>query len=124
MAGKLEILEKVLRDLKNTGGINSAVIGSRDGLVIASNMIENAEPETLTAMSATMFGSAETSMTELAMKSPKKVLTETDDEDKLIVIGAGPKALLMVTAAGEVGPGLIILQMEKAAKKIKAILEE
>lgn len=41
---------------------------------------------------------------------------------KIIGIGAGPKALLMVMTRPDASLGLVIIEMKKASEKIKRIL--
>lgn len=114
-----ELLEKVLEDLKKTSGIEATAIGARDGLVIASSM---EKPEVLVAMSATLLGSAEHAVAELGKGVPERVIVETPS-GKMVAVGAGPDALLLVIANTDVGFGLLLLEVEKAAEKIKKILE-
>ncbi|MBU2617156.1 MAG: hypothetical protein KKI07_00560 [Euryarchaeota archaeon] len=43
-------------------------------------------------------------------------------EGKIITTGAGPKALLVVMTPPEAGLGLTLIEMERAADKIKGLL--
>jgi len=72
-------------------------------------------------MSATMLGAAETATTELGKGIPDRVIVESDN-GKLIAMGAGPKALLVVLTEPNAGLGLILVELEKAAEKIKKII--
>ena len=122
MSDIIDMLESVLSDLKKTGGIDSSVIASRDGLLIASSSPSFCErAETFAAMSATMLGAAETATTELGKGAPRRVIVESE-KGKLIALGAGPKALLIVLTRPEASLGLILVEMEKAAEKIEEIL--
>ncbi|MCD6146001.1 roadblock/LC7 domain-containing protein [ANME-2 cluster archaeon] len=115
-----EMLDKVLSDLMKTGEIESSVIASRDGLLMASQM-QKGDDETFAAMSATMLGAAETASTELEKGIPDRVIVESND-GKLIAIGAGPKALVVVLTPPDAGLGLVLVELGKAAEKIKKIL--
>ncbi|MDO9516600.1 MAG: roadblock/LC7 domain-containing protein [Methanosarcinaceae archaeon] len=122
MTDVINMLNKILDDIKKVGGVESLVIVSRDGLLITSNFLSsNARAETFAAMSATMLGAAETATTELGKGIPDRVIVESE-HGKLIATGAGPKALLVVLTKSDVGLGLILVELEKAAEKIKKIL--
>ncbi|MBI4362220.1 MAG: roadblock/LC7 domain-containing protein [Euryarchaeota archaeon] len=121
MATTREMLEKILNDLKNVGDIEASAVVSRDGLLMASNITGSIRAETFAAMSATMLGAAETATSELKKGIPDRVVVESK-EGKVIAAGAGPKALLVAMARPEAGLGLALVEMEKAAEKIKQIL--
>ena len=122
MVNVTDMIDKVLADLKNIGGIESSIIASRDGLLIASNISSSgARADTFAAMSATMLGAAETATTELGKGIPDRVIVESE-RGTLIATGAGPKALLVVLTKPDVGLGLILVELEKASEKIKKII--
>jgi len=116
-----EILEKVLDEIKNIGGVEASAIASRDGLLIYSNITNKTHAETFVAMSATMLGAAETALTELGKGIPDRIIVETN-QGKLIATGAGPKALLIIMTEPDAELGLILVEVPKASKKIKEIL--
>jgi len=116
-----EMMEKILNDLKNVGDIEASAIVSRDGLLMASNISSNVRAETFAAMSATMLGAAETALSELKKGVPERVIIESK-EGKVIAAGAGPKALLIAMMRPEAGLGLALVEMGKAAEKVKQIL--
>ncbi len=122
MPDTINMLDKILADTKRVGGVEASVIASRDGLLMASNIpSSSARAETFAAMSATMLGAAETATTELGKGIPDRVIVESE-HGKLIATGAGPKALLIVLTDPNAGLGLILVELEKAAEKIKKIV--
>ena len=121
MSDSIDMVDKLLGDLKNIGGVIACAAASRDGLLIRAIMQKEQFAESLAAMSATMLGAAETATTHVEMGVPKRVIVETD-HGKLIIIGAGPKALLILLADQNIGLGLILLELEKSAEKLKEIL--
>ena len=123
MTNVIDMLDKILSDTKKVGGVEASVIASRDGLLMASNIPSSsgARAETFAAMSATMLGAAETATTELGKGLPDRVIVESE-HGKLIATGAGSKALLIVLTEPNAGLGLILVELEKAAEKIKKIL--
>ena len=115
------MLNKILSDLKQMGGINASSIASRDGLLVVSDMESESHAETFAAMSATMLGAAENATTELGKGIPDRVIVESDN-GKLVAMGAGPKALLVILTKPDAGLGLILVELEKSVEKIKKIM--
>ena len=115
-----EMLEKLLIDLKRVGNIEASAVVSRDGLLMASDISAGVHAETFAAMNATMMGAAETAVSELKKGFPDRVIIESK-EAKVIVTGAGPKALLIVMTTPDAGLGLILVEMEKTTEKIKGL---
>ena len=116
-----EMLEKVLLDLKKIGDIEASAVVSRDGLLIAADIPKGIEAITFAAMNATMLGAAETMIFEMEKGYPNRIIVESK-EAKVIITGAGSKALLVVMTLPEAGLGLVLVEIEKAAKKIEALL--
>jgi len=116
-----ELLEKILNDLKNIGGIEASAVASRDGLLIYSTVSKKLHAETFAAMSATMLGAAETATTELGKGIPQRIIVESEN-GKLIATGAGQKALLVVMTEPDAALGLILIEVTKASEKIREVL--
>lgn len=121
MPDTIEMVDKLLADLMNMGGVEACAAASRDGLLIRAVMQKEEFGDSLAAMSATMLGAAETAATQLEKGLPNRVIVESE-HGRLIVVGAGPKALLVVLASHDAGLGLILLELEKSAKKLKELL--
>jgi predicted regulator of Ras-like GTPase activity (Roadblock/LC7/MglB family) len=121
MIENVEIIEKILADLKKVRGVEACAVASRDGLLIRAILQEGQSSESFAAMSATMFGAAETAATVLGKGIPSRVIVESD-RGRLIAIGAGPKALLIVLVSLDTGLGLILVELEKAVIKLKELL--
>ncbi|KAF5415706.1 MAG: hypothetical protein C5S49_05485 [Candidatus Methanogaster sp.] len=116
-----EMLGKVLADLGKIGDVEASAVATRDGLLMNADMHNMGDSETFVAMSATMLGAAETAAIELGKGVPNRVIVESDD-GKLICMGAGPKALLVVMTAPEAGLGLVLVEMAKATEKIEKLI--
>ncbi len=116
-----EILEKILNDLKNIGGVEASAIASRDGLLIYSTIPKKHHAETFAAMSATMLGAAETATIELGKGIPDRIIVESK-QGKIIATGAGPKALLLVMVEPDGSLGLALIEAAKASEKVKQAL--
>ncbi len=117
----IDMVDKILVDLKKVGGVEACAAATRDGLLIRALMQQEQFAESFAAMSATMLGAAETATSELGKGIPNRVIVESD-HGRLIAVGAGPKALLMVLVNSNTGLGLILLELEKSAAKLKEIM--
>lgn len=122
MADTIDMVDKLLSDLKNIGGVEASVAASRDGLLIRANMTKGQLLESLAAMSATMLGAAETATTQVEKGLPTRVIVESE-YGRLIIVGAGPKALLIILANSNSSLGLILIELDKSAKKLKELLK-
>ena len=116
-----EMLEKILNDINNIGGVEASAIASRDGLLICSTIPKKQHAETFVAMSATMIGAAETATTELGKGIPDRIIVESK-HGRILGTGAGSKALLLVMTKPDAGLGLVLIEMAKASEQIKNIL--
>jgi len=117
----IEMLEKILKDINNIGGVETSAVASRDGLLICSTIPRKQHAETFVAMSATMIGAAETATTELGKGIPDRIIVESRT-GRIIGTGAGPKALLLVMTKPDASLGLVLIEMTKASEQIKNIL--
>ena len=117
-----ERLEEVLSDLTKVDGIESAVIATRDGLLIVADTLPGTHPETFAAMAATMLGAAKTATSNLKDEYVNRVIVESAD-CRMIATGSGPKSLVVVLTEINSGLGLILIELEKGARKIDEILK-
>ena len=121
MADTIDMIDKILADLRKVGGVEACAAVSRDGLLIRSNIHKEQFAESFAAMSATMLGAAETATIELGKGVPHRVIVESEN-GRLIAVGAGPKALVIVIVNTDTGLGLILHELEKASEKLKGLL--
>jgi predicted regulator of Ras-like GTPase activity (Roadblock/LC7/MglB family) len=117
-----KILEKIMNELKNVGGVKAAAVVSRNGLLICSNIQQKRTAETFAAMSATLLGAGETATSEVGMDIPDRIIVESK-QGVMVTIGAGSKALLVVTTNSNAGLGLVLAEVEKASNEVKRILD-
>lgn len=115
------LIEEVLRELKKIGGIDASAIVTRDGLLAASDISGGVDAETFAAMSASMVGAAETAMNEVKAGNPSRVIVESATA-KIISVGAGPTALLVVLTKRDAPLGLVLLKMGETARKISSLI--
>ncbi|MDI6859241.1 MAG: roadblock/LC7 domain-containing protein [Methanocellales archaeon] len=116
MSTTKEMLEKVLDDLKEAVEVEASAIISREGLLMASDI-----SGLFAAMSATMLGAAEIATAELWKGISSQIIAELK-KGKVITYGAGPKAILVTITPPKAELSPILVEMEKAADKIKGLL--
>jgi len=116
------LIEEVLSELRRVGGINASAAVTRDGLLIASDVMGDVDAETFAAMTATMTGAAETAMNEVRAGNIQRVIVEGESA-KIIAMGAGPKALIVVLTDPDAPLGLALLKISDASRKIAKLLE-
>src|SRR5512137_3032926 len=113
-------LKPALRALRQSCGANASAVISRDGLVIAADLPEGVSMETFSIMCATLLGAASTANSELKVGTPQHVIVESEDA-KMVVVGAGRKALIVAVIGKKGDPGLAIAKLEQLADTIKLI---
>ena len=114
---KQEKLVEILQGLRKVSAMQGSAVISRDGLTIAADMPKDVDEETFAAMSAAMQGAAETAISELKQGGLNQIIIDAS-KGKMITIGAGTLAILVVLAKPEVNLGLILLEMKKTSSKI------
>ncbi|MDP7078609.1 MAG: roadblock/LC7 domain-containing protein [Candidatus Undinarchaeales archaeon] len=118
---KKEQLDTCLSMLKRCGVIDASAIVTTEGLLIASDIFKGTDPAVFAAMSATMMGAAETALIELRKGHVNRFIVETST-GRLIAIGAGSTAVLVVLTGPEAPLGTVLLEMGRSASRIQEIL--
>ena len=119
---KKERLIDILKDLR-TSEIEGSMIVARDGLEVASDLIEEGfDRDSFAAMSAAMQGAAETAMYELKQGEINQIIVDAK-KGRIISVSSGKKTILVALIKPEGNLGLVLIELEKAAEKIGGILE-
>ncbi len=116
-----EMLEKILEDLKAAGGVEASAVVSRDGLPMVGDVPEDVYEKTFAAMNATIIKAAETAVSELGRGPVKRVIVEGDNT-RIIGSGAGKNSIVIVMTRPTSGLGLLLMEMDKAADRVKKIM--
>lgn len=119
---KNEKLITILKELRKVGDIEGSSVVSRDGLIIASDLLSDVDTKTFAAMSAAMTGAAETATSELKRGNPEQIIVNSK-LGSIIATGAGKKAILVCLIKPKANLGLVLLNMNKESKKITRILK-
>ncbi|MGQ9588001.1 MAG: roadblock/LC7 domain-containing protein [Thermoplasmata archaeon] len=111
-------LEEVLDEIRSVPSVYEATIVSRSGMHIAGDAPKGVHLETFVAMSAILLGAAETATAELKDKLQHVSVELT--RSKMILVSAGSRALLVVTASKDIDT----VQLAAKAKEFAAKIEE
>ncbi len=107
----------VLNELNKTTGISGSMIVGHDGIVIAADLDESFESDTIGALAASITANIQKSLERLNT-TPLKQVTIEADEGKLFFTDAG-LGILVVTTEKSVNIGLIRLEIKNAISKLK-----
>ena len=107
----------VLSELNKTTGITGSMVVGNDGIVIAADLDESFEGETIGALAASITGNIQKSLERLKT-SPLKQVTIEADEGKLFFTDTN-LGILVVTTDKQINIGLIRLEIKNAISKLK-----
>lgn len=109
-------LEEVLDEVRSIPSVYEVTVVSRSGMHIAGDAPKGVHLETFVAMSAILLGAAETATAELKDKLQYVVVELT--RGKMILMSAGPRALLVVTASKDMSTGELAGKLKDFAAKV------
>lgn len=111
-------LEQLLDEIRSVPSVYEATIVSRSGMHIAGDAPKGVHLETFVAMSAILLGAAETATSELKDKLQYVVVELA--RGKMVLVSAGGRALLIVTASKDVPTN----ELAEKAKAFAARIED
>ncbi len=112
-------LTELLRAFQaSTPGVVGAGIISMDGFAIASELPQSVEERRVAGMAAAMLALGEQTTSEFEHGLLERVFVE-GEEGYTIIMSAGPDAVLSVVARKDAKLGLVFLQMERAAERVR-----
>lgn len=116
------MLENVLTEIGLVGGIQASVLVSKEGLLMASdNTSSRVDADIIGAMVAMLVRSAGHASQELDKGELEYLLLHTK-YGEIIIMKAGPDAILTVLTDTSENIGLTIIEMKRACMKIDNIL--
>jgi predicted regulator of Ras-like GTPase activity (Roadblock/LC7/MglB family) len=113
-----EILKKLLSAIPE---VKAAAIVSAEGLPIASALPQGIDETRIAAMTAALLSLAERSVIEME-KGEFEQLYVRGNEGYLLVLQAGPNAVLTVSTTKDVRLGLIFLDCKRTTEKIAKLI--
>jgi len=109
-------LEELLDEIRSVPSVYEATVVSRSGMHIAGDAPKGVHLETFVAMSAILFGAAETATAELKDKLQYVSIELT--RGKMILVNAGPRALLVVTSTKDMSTADLADKIKAFASKV------
>jgi uncharacterized protein len=117
-----EALNRALEKLQaNSSDIEASAIVSEDGLMIASLLPSNHDEGPIAAMSAAMMSMGTRTSRELKRGNLQQVFVKGDD-GYVVIMNAGPHAVLLALARKDAKLGLVFLDLSRACEEAKSIL--
>jgi hypothetical protein len=121
-ATREELLASTLDDLlKNDDDIQAAALVSLDGFTMAAALPDGMQADRVGAMSAAILGLGERAAAELGRGHLSQVFIEGEG-GYVMLVAAGPRAVLTVMAAPTAKLGLVLYDMKDTAARVSEIL--
>ncbi len=119
---RAEMLTSILSELNGTSAdIEASAVISTDGLIMGALLPSSMDEDRVGAMSATMLSLGTRTAKELARGELEQVLVK-GDKGYVLMVSAGPHAVLAIVAKSSARLGLIFLDIKRAAEAIKPLL--
>jgi len=109
-------MRHIVEDLIRVEGVIGSLLVGRDGLVIASTLIEDEDAEVLGAMSAAVFGEIDKATKRIGIGTLVDAII--DAKDGSILLLEARDVILTVVTHRMVNLGLVKIEMRRAAKNI------
>ena len=116
-----EELDRVLTNLQNCSDIEGAAVITRNGILIKSTFPQDIDGQKFAAMAASMVGASETAAA-LIKSFAKRIIIEIE-RGKILALGAGPKAILVVSVDERADSEKLAQELEKHKKDIMKIFK-
>ncbi|MFX1376933.1 MAG: roadblock/LC7 domain-containing protein [Promethearchaeota archaeon] len=117
-----ETLDDILKKLLNAiPEVRAAAIVSAEGLPIASALPQGVDETRIAAMTAALLSLAERSVIEMEKGEFEQLYVKGGD-GYLLVLQAGPNAVLTVSTTKDVRLGLIFLDCKRTCEKIAKLI--
>ena len=115
-------LKSMLKSVEDETGISEMAVVSREGLLIASEMKGEFNPDMVAAMAASMFGSASNVAEQLLQTKPSQVMIETA-KGRVVAVAVGDKAVIVALAPPAANLGLILMELRRVGDKAAELID-
>lgn len=119
---KEELLTNVLKNLHtSTPDIEGAAVISLDGLIMASSLPASVEEDTVSAMSAALYGIGSKTAEELQRGDVEQLFIKGSN-GYMLITQAGAESVLGVMANAKAKLGIIFLDVKRAAEEVAKLI--
>jgi uncharacterized protein len=109
-------MRKIVEDLLRVEGVIGSLLVGKDGLVVASTLLDTDDAEVLGAMSAAVYGEIDKSTKRIGVGTLVDAII--DAQDGSILLLEAKDLILVVITQRMVNLGLIKMEMRRAARRI------
>ena len=109
-------MRHIVEDLIRVDGVIGSLLVGRDGLVIASTLLDDEDAEVLGAMSAAVFGEIDKATKRIGIGTLVDAII--DAKEGSILLLEAREVILTVVTQRMVNLGLVKMEMRRAAKRI------
>ncbi|MEW6487110.1 MAG: roadblock/LC7 domain-containing protein [Thermodesulfobacteriota bacterium] len=122
MATRAEQMQQVMRTLvTNTPDLEGAAMVSTDGLVLSSVLPAGTDEDRVSAMAAALLSLGERTAQELQRGTLEQVYVK-GNAGYIILMQAGPEAVLEAIAGANAKLGMVLLDMKRAAQELTRLV--
>jgi predicted regulator of Ras-like GTPase activity (Roadblock/LC7/MglB family) len=122
MANRADQIQDVLKELMSTSSdIEGAALVTVDGLPMASALAYGADEDRISAMGAAMLSMGERTVSELKRGTLEQVYVKGNG-GYVVLMQAGPEALLETISGSGARLGLVLLEMKRAAAELSKLV--
>lgn len=118
---KKEELDDILTTLMQVGQIKACGIVSKEGLLINSRTPPDVDARIFSALCSTIMGAAEAASGQMTTGGVSQISVKTE-KGTIVLLPAGPKAILTALTEPEAQLGLIFFEMETIAQEVMQIM--
>jgi predicted regulator of Ras-like GTPase activity (Roadblock/LC7/MglB family) len=109
-------MRRIVEDLIRVEGVIGSLLVGKDGLVVASTLLDDEDAEVLGAMSAAVFGEINKATKRIGVGN--LVDSIIDAQDGSILMLEAKELILVVITQRMVNLGLVKMEMRRASKRI------
>lgn len=109
-------MRRIVEDLIRVDGVIGSLLVGKDGLVVASTLLDDEDAEVLGAMSAAVFGEIDKATKRIGIGM--LIDSIIDAQDGSILLLEAQELILVVITQRMVNLGLVKMEMRRAAKRI------
>jgi predicted regulator of Ras-like GTPase activity (Roadblock/LC7/MglB family) len=113
---KGQAMRRIVEDLIRVEGVIGSLLVGKDGLVVASTLLDDEDAEVLGAMSAAVFGEINKATKRIGVGN--LVDSIIDAQDGSILMLEAKELILVVITQRMVNLGLVKMEMRRASKRI------
>lgn len=109
-------MRKIVEDLNRVDGVIGSLLVGKDGLVVASTLLDTEDAEVLGAMSAAVYGEIDKATKRIGVGTLVDAIIDAR-EGSILLLEAKDLILVVITQR-VVNLGLIKMEMRRAARRI------